>query len=206
MARQHATERVAARMTSGRPISARRPALILDRDGVINVDKGFVHRVEDCVFIDGIFDLVAAFRSRGFVAVVVTNQSGIARGYFDEATFTRLMEWMKDEFQRRGTALDAVYFCPDHPTDGIGVYRRDLGRRKPAPGMIREAARDLDLDLAASWAIGDKERDITAARAAGVGTLVLFDGTASATRRDGDVWVVPDLAAAAALLGQASPG
>jgi D-glycero-D-manno-heptose 1,7-bisphosphate phosphatase len=183
-----------------------RPALFLDRDGVINVDTGYLHRVEECVFVDGIFELVGTFRARGFAVVVVTNQAGIARGYYDEATFARFMAWMRGEFERRDAALDAVYFCPDHPTEGVGVYRRDLGRRKPAPGMILEAARDLDLDLAASWLVGDQAHDIEAGRAAGVGTLALLDPSAVATARHADHWVVPDLAAAAALLREAGQG
>jgi D-glycero-D-manno-heptose 1,7-bisphosphate phosphatase len=193
-------------MTTGRPISARRPALILDRDGVINVETGYLHRIEDCVFVDGIFELATAFAERGFALVIATNQAGIGRGYYSEAQFAAFMDWMRGEFRTRGSEIAAIYHCPDHPTEGIGRYRRDNPWRKPGPGMILRAAQDLDLDLAASWLIGDKQTDIAAGRAASVGTLVLLDVTASATRHDGDFWVVPDLAAAAGLLRKGRPG
>jgi D-glycero-D-manno-heptose 1,7-bisphosphate phosphatase len=187
-------------------IAARRRGLLLDRDGVINQDSGFISRVADCRFIDGIFDLVRSFAERGFAIVIATNQSGIGRGLFSEAAFVELMAWMKGEFTRQGAPIDAVYYAPDHPTEGIGRYRRESDRRKPGPGMFREAAEDLSLDLARSWCIGDKDRDVAAGRNAGVGTLVLFDATASGTQKDGDVWVVPSLAAVTALLRAETSG
>jgi D-glycero-D-manno-heptose 1,7-bisphosphate phosphatase len=180
-----------------------RPALLLDRDGVINVDTGYLHRIEDCRFIDGIFDLAAAFAARGFAIVVATNQAGIGRGFYGEAEFATLMGWMREEFQRHGITLAGVYHCPDHPTEGVGVYRRDSPWRKPGPGMFLQAAADHALDLTRSWCIGDKVSDIEAGRAAGVGTLVLLDPTAAAVRRADDAWVVPSLAAAGKLLAAA---
>jgi D-glycero-D-manno-heptose 1,7-bisphosphate phosphatase len=175
-------------------------ALFLDRDGVINEDRGFVHRIADCVFIDGIFELTAAFAARGYAIIVVTNQSGIGRGLFGEAEFAEFMGWMREEFARRGGRIDAVYHCPDHPTKGIGQYRRENPWRKPGPGMLLQAGVDLGLDLAASLIIGDKKSDMAAGRVAGLGTLVLYDPAAEAVRQDGDVWVVPSLAAAKELL------
>lgn len=180
--------------------AGRRKGLLLDRDGVINYDTGFLSRIADCRFIDGIFALTQAFAARGFAIVIATNQSGIGRGYYDETAFAELMAWMGDEFARRGVAIDRVYHCPDHPTEGIGAYRRDNPWRKPGPGMLLQAATDLSLDLSHSWCIGDKPSDIMAGRTAGVGTLVLLDPMASATRRDGDHWVVPSLYAATELL------
>jgi D-glycero-D-manno-heptose 1,7-bisphosphate phosphatase len=183
---------------------ARRRGLILDRDGVVNQDIGFLSRIADCRFVDGIFELVRAFRERGFAVVIATNQSGIGRGLFGEAEFAELMAWMAGEFTRHGAAVDRVYHCPDHPTEGIGRYRRENDWRKPGPGMLLQAAADLSLDLARSWTIGDKERDIAAGRNAGVGTLVQLDEAASEARRDGDVWVVPSLAEAIRLLREES--
>jgi D-glycero-D-manno-heptose 1,7-bisphosphate phosphatase len=150
--------------------AAGRRALFLDRDGVINVDHGYVSRIEDVEFVDGIFELVAAARRCGFVIVVVTNQAGIGRGYYSESDFHCLMDWIRTQFERRGGAIDAVYFCPFHPVHGIGAYRRDSDCRKPAPGMFLSAARDLAVDLASSVMIGDKPSDAEAARTAGVGT------------------------------------
>ena len=177
-----------------------RRALFLDRDGVINVDTGYLHRIEECRFVDGIFELARAFASQGFALVIATNQSGIARGYYGEAEFATLMTWMRGEFARRGTAIAAVYHCPDHPTEGIGRHRRENPWRKPGPGMMLQAAADLGLDLAGSWLLGDKPSDVAAGRAAGVGTLVLLDPSAPTPRRDGDVRIVPSLAAATQLL------
>ncbi|MDB5411438.1 MAG: family hydrolase [Rhodospirillales bacterium] len=182
----------------------RRPALLLDRDGVINVDTGYLHRIEDCRFVDGIFDLVGQFAARGFTVIIVTNQAGIGRGYFGEAEFATLMNWMRFEFLRHGITIAGVYHCPDHPTEGIGIYRRDNPWRKPGPGMFLQAAVDHGLDLARSWSIGDKASDIEAGRAAGVGTLVLFDPAAAAVGRIDDAWVVPRLADVSELLLAAS--
>lgn len=180
-------------------------ALILDRDGVVNVDTGFVHRIEEFRFIDGIFELTSAFTARGFAIVIATNQSGIGRGLFGEADFATLMEWVKGEFARRGVAIAAVYHCPDHPTDGIGPYRRESHWRKPAPGMLLQAAKDLSLALTRSWVLGDEARDIIAGKAAGVGTLVCYDPGAPGVLWRSDHWVVPRLSDVAALLA-AEPG
>src|SRR5580700_11321091 len=98
----------------GRMVETGRRGLLLDRDGVINHDIDFLSRIEDCRFIDGIFDLARSFAERGFAIVIATNQSGIGRGYFSEADFAVLMAWMRGEFLRHGVAIDAVYHCPDH--------------------------------------------------------------------------------------------
>jgi D-glycero-D-manno-heptose 1,7-bisphosphate phosphatase len=149
--------------------------LILDRDGVINVDVGFLHRIEDCVFVEGIFELLHKFQAFGFRLIIATNQTGIGRGLFDEQQFQSFMAWMKAQFLDQGIVIDAVYHAPWHPTEGIGAYRRDSDWRKPAPGMFLQAIADFGLDPAASWAIGDRERDLEAAMAAGIGQLVLLD-------------------------------
>jgi D-glycero-D-manno-heptose 1,7-bisphosphate phosphatase len=194
-------------MSEGRSAPARRPALILDRDGVINVDTGYLHRIEECIFVDGIFDVAKEFAARGFHLVIATNQAGIGRGYYTEEQFATLMAWMRETFRARGAKIAAVYHCPDHPTEGVGRYRRDNPWRKPHPGMILQAAEDLDLDLAASWLVGDKETDILAGRAAGVGMLVLFSPEAAVvTHRDDGAWVVPGLAAIAPLLRKSLAG
>lgn len=151
-----------------------RRALFLDRDGVINVEKDYVHRIEDFEFVEGIFALGREAVARGYAPVVVTNQSGIGRGYYSEADFQALTAWMKEEFAREGVAVAAVYHCPYHPESGVGEYRVDSFDRKPNPGMILRAARDLDLDLASSMLVGDRVSDMQAAEAAGVGCRILF--------------------------------
>jgi D-glycero-D-manno-heptose 1,7-bisphosphate phosphatase len=182
------------------PATGTRRGLILDRDGVINHDTGYLHRVEECRFVDGIFAMTAAFAARGFAIVIATNQSGIGRGYYGEADFAAFMDWMRGEFAAQGVAIAGVYHCPDHPTAGIGAYRRDNPWRKPGPGMILQAAADLSLDLARSWTVGDQPGDIEAGRAAGVGTLVRYDPSAMRVERRDDLWIVPRLADVVALL------
>jgi D-glycero-D-manno-heptose 1,7-bisphosphate phosphatase len=180
--------------------SAGRRALFLDRDGVINEDTGYLHRIAECRFIDGIFPMTAAFAARGFAVVIASNQSGIGRGLYGEAEYATLMDWMGREFARHGVAIAACYHCPDHPTAGIGAYRRENSWRKPGPGMLLQAAADLGLDLERSWLVGDRDTDIAAGRAAAVGTLVRYDPLAAARARRDHHWVVRDLGDVAALL------
>jgi len=161
----------------------------MDRDGVINEDIGYLHRIEDCRFIDGIFAMTRAFAKRGFALAIVTNQSGIGRGLYSLDAFEALMRWVRDSFAHHGVTIDAVYHCPDHPSHGIGAYRRENSWRKPGPGMLLQAAADLGLNLAQSWCIGDRASDLEAGRAAGVGTLVLFDRSARGLVRGSGHWV-----------------
>lgn len=149
-----------------------RRALFLDRDGVINVDHGYVCSPEQTQFIDGIFELCRAATQYGFLNVVITNQAGIARGYYSESDFLAYMEWMRGEFRKHDAQLDAVYYCPHHPMGGSGEYLRDCDCRKPKPGMIFAAQRELGLDLASSILVGDKSSDIEAGEAAGVATCI----------------------------------
>lgn len=153
------------------------PALFLDRDGVINHELGFLSRPDQVVWVDGIFDLCAAASAAGYKLVVVTNQSGIARGLYSEADFQSLMAWMRTEFAARNVPLDAVYHCPYHPEHGLGDYKREHVDRKPGPGMLLRAAHDLDLDLSRSVLIGDRCSDIAAANAAGLRQAYLLAGT-----------------------------
>lgn len=150
-------------------------ALFLDRDGVINVDHGYVHSPNQVDFIDGIFELVKYAKAANFIVVIVTNQAGIGRGYYTEEEFHNLMEWMKDRFVERDGLIDAIYYCPYHPEYGIGEYKRDSECRKPNPGMLLQAKRDFDIDMERSVFIGDKPSDIYAGRKAGVGNLLLFE-------------------------------
>lgn len=159
----------------------KKPALFLDRDGVINIDHAYVHLPQDFHFVEGIFELVAAANRLGYVVVVVTNQAGIGRGYYTEADFHALTDWMLDQFAQRSAKIDAVYFCPDHPQYGVGKYRRESEFRKPAPGMLLQAANDLCIDLAMSIIVGDKDSDMQAGLAAGVGTLLHFGGESAGT-------------------------
>jgi D-glycero-D-manno-heptose 1,7-bisphosphate phosphatase len=178
-----------------------RSALFLDRDGVINVDRGYVHRPDQFEFIPGIFELARfAVQELRWPIVVVTNQSGIGRGLFDEGAFEALTRWMCGRFEAENAPITRVYHCPYHPQFGIGAYRMDHPWRKPKPGMILQAAADLDLDLAESAIIGNSLADIKAAAAAGIGVRVRLDSSAGTTMPDRLAHVVVDLAEALAFL------
>jgi D-glycero-D-manno-heptose 1,7-bisphosphate phosphatase len=153
---------------------SRQKALFLDRDGVINFDSGHTHCKESFEFIPGIFELCCSAQALGYLLIVVTNQAGIARGYYSETDFQNLTDWMIDQFARRNVRITQVYYCPYHPIFGVGKYRYDSPDRKPKPGMLLRAQADLHLDLASSIIIGDSLADIEAGRAAGVGTQILL--------------------------------
>lgn len=157
-----------------------RRAAFLDRDGVINVDHGYVYRREDFEFLPGVLAACAQLHRLGFALVVVTNQAGIGRGLYGEDDFKRLTEWMGGEFAAAGAPLAGVYHCPHHPEAALPSYRRICDCRKPAPGMLLAAMRELSLDPARSVLFGDKASDIEAGAAAGVPHRVLLgrDGRA----------------------------
>jgi D-glycero-D-manno-heptose 1,7-bisphosphate phosphatase len=151
----------------------RRRALFLDRDGVINEDCGYCHRIDQWVWVPGIFETIKTANRLNLAVIVVTNQAGIARGYYDEAHFLALSRWMREELARNDAPINAVYYCPYHP-EGQPPYDRNSPLRKPGPGMLLQAARDHDIDLSRSLLIGDQESDIQAGRAAGLsGTALL---------------------------------
>lgn len=177
---------------------SRRKALFLDRDGVINVDHGYVCTPERVEFIEGIFKLCRQAKALGYLLIVITNQAGIGRGFYTEADFHQLTDWMRGVFEQEGCVIDAVYFCPTHPTQGLGHYRRESPQRKPNPGMILDAMEDFDIDLDRSLLVGDKLSDIEAGRAAGVACNVML----SLTKRHAEgTNVVHSLDEVGALLG-----
>ena len=142
--------------------TAPKKALFLDRDGVINEDAGYVYRREDFVFKKGIFAALREFVQAGYALVVVTNQSGIGRGYYTLEQFDELCRFMLSEFEKEGVKIEKIYFCPHAPEALCGC-------RKPKPGMLLRAANELNIDLARSIMIGDKDSDVQAGQSAGVG-------------------------------------
>jgi len=153
-----------------------RPALFLDRDGVLNEDRGYVYRWEDFRWIAGARDVVAAFNRAGWLVIVVTNQSGVGRGYYSEDDVHALHARMAQDLAELGGRIDAFYHAPDHPEAPLDAYRHpDPPDRKPNPGMILRALADWPIDKAASVLVGDKPSDLEAALRAGV-RAVLFPG------------------------------
>ncbi|WP_434637398.1 D-glycero-beta-D-manno-heptose 1,7-bisphosphate 7-phosphatase [Sulfurimonas sp. NW7] len=144
-------------------------ALFLDRDGVINVEKNYVYKIEDFEFVDGIFDVCKHFQSQGYIIIVITNQAGIARGYYSEDDFHKLTRWMLEEFSKEGINISKVYHCPHHPE-----FTGECECRKPKPGMILEAQKEFDIDLSKSILVGDKESDIKSGINAGIGVNYLL--------------------------------
>ena len=147
-------------------------ALFLDRDGVINVEKDYLYKIEDFEFINGIFELCRYYQAQNYLIIVVTNQSGIDRGYYTEDDLELLTGWMKNKFKKHGIDIAKVYYCPHHP-DISG----DCQCRKPKPGMLFKAAKEFNIDLENSILVGDKERDIEAGLNAGLKYTYLYDET-----------------------------
>jgi D-glycero-D-manno-heptose 1,7-bisphosphate phosphatase len=154
-------------------------ALLLDRDGVINIDNGYVGKIEKFQFVDGILPLIRLAEEKGYLPIIVTNQSGIGRGYYSVDDFEKLTEWMIEKMRKNGIAMNRsqVFFCPHLPEEGCDC-------RKPRPGMILEATKRFKLDLPNSWMIGDKISDIEAAYRAGVGHMLLTRSNRPIDRKD----------------------
>ncbi len=151
-------------------------AVFLDRDGTVNQERDYLFRPEEFVFVPGAPAAIRLLKETGFLVVVVTNQSGIARGYYDEAAMHRLHRHMDGLLAREGAAVDAYYFCPHHPDGTVERYRTVCACRKPLPGMLLQAATEHRIDLFASFIIGDKLVDVEAGRAAGCRPVLVETG------------------------------
>jgi D-glycero-D-manno-heptose 1,7-bisphosphate phosphatase len=151
-------------------------ALFLDRDGVINEDSGYLYKIDDFKFIDGIFEVLEDFKKRGYIFIVITNQSGIGRGYYTQKDFYRLTDWMVDEFKKRDIEIKRVYFCPHLPNDGCNC-------RKPKTGLFLKAKEEFDIDMENSVMIGDKDSDMRAAKDAGIkNRIIIKNSSKNATK------------------------
>lgn len=145
-----------------------KPIAFLDRDGVLNEDIGYLHRPEGLIWIEGAKEAVLFLNGAGYTVIAVTNQSGVARGYFDTGAVEGLHSWMNEELQRAGAHIDAFYYCPHHPEAAVGQYKIECSCRKPAPGMLLRAMEEWPCEPGKSFLIGDKDRDLEAARRAGI--------------------------------------
>jgi D-glycero-D-manno-heptose 1,7-bisphosphate phosphatase len=156
-----------------------KPAVFLDRDGTLNIDKGYVHRVEDWEWIPGAIDAIVALKKAGFLVIVITNQAGIARGYYDETDMNNLHTMINKELKVHGATIDGFYHCPHHPEFGMV---RECECRKPMPGLIDQAKQDFGIDMVRSWLVGDKASDTQAGMAAGIKSILVETGYGSAER------------------------
>ena len=151
-------------------------AVFIDRDGTISDEVGYVNHVSRYRVFPFAAEAVRLLNDAGWLAILVTNQAGVARGYFGEELIGEVHALLAAELRRGGARLDAVYYCPHHPSVGEPPYRQDCDCRKPRPGLIRRAADELGLDLARSWMVGDRHSDIELARNAGVRSAFVLTG------------------------------
>lgn len=180
-----------------------RRAVFLDRDGTINVEKDYLHKIEDFAFIPGAPEAIKRLKKAGFLVIVVSNQSGIGRGYFDEEAVELLHGQIQARLAAFQTAIDAFYYCPHHPEAAQAQYRIVCDCRKGAPGMLLQAAREHDIDLQQSFMVGDKEADLEAGDRAGCRSLLVLTGygqSAAENLLESDVEICPDLTGAATVI------
>jgi len=159
-------------------------AVFIDRDGVINKEVNYLYKIEDFEFIDGVIDACKQYQDAGFALIIITNQAGIGRGYYTEAQFQELTDWMLKAFAGKGVNITHVYFCPHHQKEGLPPYNIDCECRKPKPGMILQAQKDHGINLSESILFGDKVSDVQAGINAGIGVNVLVESGHEFTQDD----------------------
>lgn len=161
-------------------------AVFLDRDGTLNIDYGYVHKIDDFHFIEGSIEALKKLKEMGYLLVLVTNQSGIARGYFTEQEFLQLTEWMDWSLADRGVDLNGIYYCPHHPEAKLAEFKQDCDCRKPKSGMLLQAIEELNIDPARSIMIGDKIEDLFAGQGAKIRTNILVRTGKEVTAKEED--------------------
>lgn len=159
-------------------------AFFLDRDGVINKDFGYVHSWDRFELIDSTYDALKLIKENGYLIVIVTNQAGIARGYYSESDFFKLMEKFRFEARLRGVEIDGIYHCPHHPQGVVKGLSIECNCRKPKPGLITRAASDLKIDLLSSYLVGDNVSDIEAGIACNLKESLLIDSKPNARAKN----------------------
>jgi D,D-heptose 1,7-bisphosphate phosphatase len=179
-------------------MSPRRPGILLDRDGTIIVDHGYVGSVDRVEFIDGAAEAIARFNRAGHPVAVVTNQAGVARGLYGLDDVHKVHQYMAGRLAEHGAHIDLFTYCPYHPDGVVEAFARTSDDRKPGPGLAWAAQAALHLDLAASWVVGDRPEDMGLARA--IGASAIYLGAEAPDRQQDGVWAYPSLAAAASFI------
>lgn len=151
-------------------------AVFFDRDGTLNEEVHYLHKIEDFKWIEGAIDAIKYCNDNGYLAIVITNQSGVARGFYPESDIMKLYNWMNTDLAKYGAHLDGIYYCPHHPTGKVKEYTMECDCRKPKPGMLFKAQKDHNIDLKSSYLIGDGARDVECAEAAGVKEIRYMGG------------------------------
>lgn len=179
--------------------------IFLDRDGTINVEKNYLYKTEDFQFISGVPEAIKSFNDNGYRVVVVTNQAGVARGYYTEEDVKVLHHYIDGELEKYGAHIDRYMYCPHHPVNGTGEYKCGCNCRKPGTGMFEKCREYYDIDMDASWMIGDNKGDIGAGKNFGIKTILVGTGYGKQLREEGYDeydYYASDLAEAARLINQ----
>ncbi|URZ03564.1 D-glycero-beta-D-manno-heptose 1,7-bisphosphate 7-phosphatase [Clostridium felsineum] len=151
-------------------------AVFIDRDGTINVEKNYLYKIEDFEFIEGTREAIKILNDNGYKVVVITNQAGVARGYYTEEDVKKLHEFIQEELKKCDAHVDAFYYCPHHPIDGKGKYKTDCDCRKPKDGLYKKAIQDINIDVEKSYAVGDKISDLLPALSNKIEAFLVMTG------------------------------
>jgi D-glycero-D-manno-heptose 1,7-bisphosphate phosphatase len=168
-------------------------AVFLDRDGTINVEKNYLYKPEDFEFILGVPKAIESLNRSGYKVIVISNQSGVARGYYSEDDLLFLHEYIERKLAAENARIDAFYYCPHHPLATVEKYRVDCNCRKPKPGLFERAIKDFDVDITKSWAVGDRMRDVKPALNLGIRGALLLTGQGNSENVASIRYVASDL-------------
>lgn len=151
-------------------------AVFLDRDGTINVEKNYLYRIEDFEFIDGVPQAIKILNDNDYRVIVITNQAGVARGYYKENDVKKLHKYIQDQLKKYGAHIDAFYYCPHHPVNGIGKYKIECNCRKPKDGLFKKAIKDFNIDVSKSYIVGDKISDLIPGKSNNIKSFLVMTG------------------------------
>jgi D-glycero-D-manno-heptose 1,7-bisphosphate phosphatase len=178
-------------------MAPKKSAVFLDRDGTLIRDVGYLRRLDQVEILPGVAEALKSLCNSGLRIVLVTNQSGVGRGFLSEEKLQEIHKILVESLAARGGKIDAIYYCPHHPTEGLNGYRMTCDCRKPNDGMLRRAAKELRLDLGASYVVGDQASDMELAARVGAQGVWIYDGSRPCARRPASAFVAVDLSQAA---------